>query len=87
MSEFETLLEECKGKFEELAKTLDDETKARIYGFGAQGQFGDNDKEWPGDDAAQLEKDKWNAWTAFKGMSKEEAQTKFVECAKQVLGK
>eukprot|EP00349_Pseudokeronopsis_sp_Brazil_P009132 CAMPEP_0202955988 /NCGR_PEP_ID=MMETSP1396-20130829/529_1 /ASSEMBLY_ACC=CAM_ASM_000872 /TAXON_ID= /ORGANISM="Pseudokeronopsis sp., Strain Brazil" /LENGTH=87 /DNA_ID=CAMNT_0049672799 /DNA_START=31 /DNA_END=294 /DNA_ORIENTATION=- len=87
MSEFETLMEECKGKFAELSTTLDEETRARLYGLGAQGAHGDNDKEFPGDGAEQIEKDKWNAWTAFKGMSQEEAQTKFIEVAKQVLGK
>ena len=57
-----------------------------MYAFGAQGKNGDNTAAEPNADDDKVEFAKWHAWTAVKGTSKKEAEDKFIELAKQVLG-
>ena len=57
------------------------EHKLEFYGFYKQGTDGDNSKSKPW--AVQIEASaKWNAHEKLKGMSKEEAQQKYIEKAK-----
>lgn len=62
----------------------DIKTKLMFYALYKQASEGDNKgKEPRKTDMANYYK--WKAWTQCKGMSKEQAQAKYVELAKKVL--
>lgn len=59
-------------------KDISNDDKAKVYGLFKQAKVGDNKTEQPS--FYQLtEKAKWNAWTAEKGKSTEQAQHEYVE--------
>ncbi|KAJ3027936.1 UNVERIFIED_CONTAM: Acyl-CoA-binding domain-containing protein 1 [Siphonaria sp. JEL0065] len=57
-----------------------------LYGYFKQGTVGDNATERPGLFDLQG-KAKWDAWTKNKGLSKEEAQAKYIEFVKSLQAK
>ena len=80
------LVEEAKANMETIMKDQDDETKLALYSYGRHGKEGDCTEENPGD-ADPIAAAKWEGWNGLKGTSQEEAQAKFIELAKKVLGK
>ncbi|GAA95606.1 uncharacterized protein L969DRAFT_92736 [Mixia osmundae IAM 14324] len=58
----------------------------KFYGLYKQAKIGDVNTSRPGtfDFAGKA---KWDAWSANKGMSQEDAQTKYVETFKEVFGR
>lgn len=52
--------------------------KLEIYGWMQQGKIGNVNTERPGV-FSPVERAKWDAWEKCKGMSKEEAQKKYIE--------
>jgi len=67
------------------AKPNNDEL-LKLYGLYKQGTVGDNDTAQPW--AVQLEaRAKWDAWTAQKGTSKEDAQKKYIAFVEELKGK
>jgi diazepam-binding inhibitor (GABA receptor modulating acyl-CoA-binding protein) len=82
---FEKAADAIKESGKNGAKMTDDEMK-QIYGLFKQGTVGDNATDKPG----MLDfkgKAKWEAWTAQKGKSKEDAQNEYVALAKTLLAK
>jgi diazepam-binding inhibitor (GABA receptor modulating acyl-CoA-binding protein) len=68
-----------------MQKITNDE-KLALYGLYKQATTGDNTTAVPW--AVQLEaKAKWNAWTAEKGKSKEQAEAAYVSLVKTLLNK
>ena len=68
-----------------MQKITNDE-KLALYGLYKQATTGDNTTAAPW--AVQLEaKAKWNAWTAEKGKSKEQAEAAYVSLVKTLLNK
>ncbi|KAG9315229.1 Acbp from Moniliophthora Perniciosa [Chiua virens] len=61
-------------------------TKLNYYAFYKQGTEGDVTSSRPGM-LQFVEKSKWDAWNGVKGISKEEAQQKYVELLIQNLEK
>ncbi|KAJ9455758.1 Acyl-CoA-binding protein [Diplonema papillatum] len=60
------------------AKESTNEEKLKVYGLFKQATVGDVEGSQPW--AVQVEaRAKWDAWAANKGMSKEDAQKKYVE--------
>lgn len=57
-----------------------------LYGLGKHGDAGDCNTEKPGFFNI-VKKKKWEAWNSKKGMDINEAKTKFIELAKQILSK
>ncbi|KAJ3045055.1 Acyl-CoA-binding domain-containing protein 1 [Rhizophlyctis rosea] len=58
----------------------------RLYGLFKQGIVGDNDTSKPGVFDLQG-RAKWDAWTALKGTSKEDAQKQYIELVKSLQSK
>ncbi|KAI8320421.1 acyl-CoA-binding protein [Martensiomyces pterosporus] len=61
-----------------LPKVPSNDEKLKLYAYFKQGIEGDNTTAEPGF-LDFVGKAKWKAWTDVKGMSKEEAQTKYIE--------
>jgi len=67
-------------------KTLSNEELLELYKYYKQASVGDCNTDRPG----MLDfkgKAKWDAWNALKGTSKEDAMTKYVELADQMVAK
>ncbi|KAI9335128.1 acyl-CoA-binding protein [Obelidium mucronatum] len=58
----------------------------KLYGYFKQGTVGDNTTDRPGMFDLQG-KAKWDAWTANKGLSKEDAQAKYIQYVKDLQAK
>ncbi|CBK22540.2 uncharacterized protein [Blastocystis hominis] len=61
------------------AKTVSNEDKLAGYSLFKQATIGDCNIPAPGI-FSLTERAKWNAWNALKGMSKEEAMQKYIDC-------
>ena len=80
--EFEKAAEEVKT----LTERPTNEELLELYAFYKQATVGDCNTERPG--MFDLKgKAKWDKWDSLKGMSKEEAQKKYVELANSLLAK
>lgn len=54
------------------------EMRLEFYKYYKQAKEGDNSKEQPGMIQVEARK-KWDAWNSIKGMSKDEAEKKYIE--------
>lgn len=82
-------LEQVFNKAAEEVKKLSsasNEDKLELYGYFKQAKEGDCSTQKPGGLFNQKEKAKWEAWNAKKGISKEEAQKKYIEKVDQLCG-
>ncbi|GAA1924208.1 acyl-CoA-binding protein [Streptantibioticus ferralitis] len=66
-----------------LSKAPSNDIKLKLYAYFKQGIKGDNDTPEPGF-IDFTGKAKWKAWTEVKGMSKEEAQKKYIELVEEL---
>lgn len=82
MSEFEKAAEDIK----KLTQRPTNEELLELYGLYKQATVGDCNTECPGmfDPKGRA---KWDNWNALKGMSKADAEAKYVEVAKALLAK
>ncbi|XP_069552103.1 acyl-CoA-binding domain-containing protein 7 [Brachyistius frenatus] len=80
--EFEKVAEDVKK-----AKTRpSNEELLHLYGLYKQALVGDINTDSPGMLDAKG-KAKWDAWDSRKGMSKDEAMSAYVTCAKEIISK
>ena len=79
-------LEAAKDVKEKLTSRPSDEELLELYGFYKQATVGDCNvaQPWFYDIKAKA---KWNVWNKVKGMSKEEAEKKYIEIAKELIAK
>ncbi|EST36429.1 acyl-CoA-binding protein [Streptomyces roseochromogenus] len=78
--EFVTLGEKIK----QLTSKPDNDTLLALYAHYKQATKGDNDTDAPG--MFDLTgKAKWNAWNELRGMSKEQAQERYIQIAKATI--
>ena len=68
----------------QVMQQLTQDKQASIYGLFKQVTVGDCNIEQPGI-ADQLGRGKWDAWTAQKGKSKEDAEKEYIELVEEVL--
>lgn len=82
MSEFEQAAENVK----KLTQRPTNEELLELYGLYKQATVGDCDTDRPGlfDPKGRA---KWDQWNGRKGMSKEDAQKKYVEIANALIAK
>jgi len=69
-----------------LTQRPDNEEMLKLYSLFKQGTVGDCNTDKPG----MLDftgKAKWEAWDNIKGMSKKDAQAKYIEIAKKLIAK
>ncbi|KAJ1965811.1 acyl-CoA-binding protein (ACBP)/diazepam binding inhibitor (DBI)/endozepine (EP) [Dipsacomyces acuminosporus] len=66
-----------------LSKVPSNDDKLKLYAYFKQGIVGDNDTPEPGF-LDFTGKAKWKAWTDAKGLSKEDAQAKYIELVKEL---
>jgi len=78
MSDLNTLFEAAQANSKLLSERPDNPTLLKIYGLFKQATAGDNAEKKPpfSDFVARA---KWDAWTARKGMSADEAKQGYVE--------
>jgi acyl-CoA thioester hydrolase len=78
MTDLEQKFEEAKKRVMELPEKPDNEKMLELYALNKQATVGDIDIEKPGmfDFVAAA---KYNAWTGKKGLSKEDAQQKYID--------
>ena len=80
--EFQRAAEDVK----KLTQRPSNEELLELYGYYKQATVGDCNTDCPG----MLDmkgRAKWNKWNELKGMSKEEAEAKYIETAKKVMEK
>lgn len=82
-----TEFKKMEKKLEEAHLDLDHDTKLTFYGLYKQAKYGDNVEEEPGMMSGFEAREKWNAWTADKGMSQEDAANKYIEKVEDVIDK
>jgi diazepam-binding inhibitor (GABA receptor modulating acyl-CoA-binding protein) len=76
---FQQKAEEVKG----LTKRPDNEELLRLYGLYKQATVGDNSTDRPSFFLFK-EKSKWEAWTDQKGLTREEAQSRYVDLVNEL---
>lgn len=86
MTDLEQKLEDAKKRVMELTEKPDNDVKLELYALNKQATIGDLNIEKPGmfDFVAAA---KYNAWNTKKGMSKEEAQQKYIDYVDELLKK
>eukprot|EP00461_Guttulinopsis_vulgaris_P010231 UN10305 len=73
-------------KAKTLPATTTNEEKLKLYGLYKQATVGDINIDQPW--AVQVEaRAKWDAWAANKGMSKEEAEQKYIAVVDELVAK
>ena len=85
IAEFDLYVEQIKegGPSRPLVDKQSTDIRLKLYGLGRQGSLGDNNEPKPGM-FALVEKKKWEAWMANKGMAQEEAKRQFLVLCKQI---
>ena len=78
--------EKAAADVKNLTERPTNEELLELYGLYKQATVGDCNTERPGM-FDMKGKAKWDKWDALKGMSKEDAQRKYVETAKGLLAK
>jgi diazepam-binding inhibitor (GABA receptor modulating acyl-CoA-binding protein) len=81
--EFDNAVDVIKQNGKELDKLSNDE-KLQLYAHYKQSTIGDNLSKKPGSFDFKAKK-KWEEWSKVKGMSKEDAQKKYVGLAKKIV--
>lgn len=83
MSDLLATFNQAKDDVTKLPKAPDDSTKLKLYGLFKQATEGDVHGDKPGmfDFVGGA---KYKAWDALKGMSKEQAQQKYVELVEEL---
>ena len=78
MSDLQNLFEAAQANAKQLAERPDNPTLLKIYGLFKQATVGDNTEKKPSfsDFVARA---KWDAWTANKGLSGDEAMQKYID--------
>ncbi|HYP72154.1 MAG TPA: acyl-CoA-binding protein [Variovorax sp.] len=78
MSDLQSLFEAAEANSKLLSEKPDNPTLLKIYGLYKQATLGDNAEKKPSfsDFVARA---KWDAWTANKGVSQDEAKQKYVD--------
>ena len=79
------VFEEYADKIKNTKPNMDKEQGEQIYGLFKQANVGDCNIADPGTGDA-MAKQKFDAWTAQAGKSKEDAAAEYVELAKTLLG-
>ena len=77
--------EKSSEKVHSLKSRPSNDTLLKLYSLYKQGKFGDNKEKKPGLFDIKGRK-KYEAWVNLKGMQKDEAQKKYVELVKSLLG-
>ena len=85
MSDLNSLFEAAQANSKLLAERPDNPTLLKIYGLFKQATEGDNAAKRPSfsDVVARA---KWDAWTAQKGLSTDDAKQKYVELIESLRG-
>lgn len=85
MSDLNSLFEAAQANAQLLPERPDNPTLLKIYGLFKQATEGDNAAKRPSfsDVVARA---KWDAWTAQKGLSADEAKRKYVELIDSLRG-
>lgn len=81
---FDDASHQIKEQKNNLKKEMPSSDLANIYGLYKQATIGDNNTERPGMFSFEG-KAKWDAWTKYKGYSKERAQHEYVQLCMQYL--
>ena len=78
MSDLQSLFEAAEANSKLLSEKPDNPTLLKIYGLYKQATLGDNAEKKPSfsDFVARA---KWDAWTANKGLSQDEAKQKYID--------
>lgn len=78
MSDLQSLFEAAEANSKLLPEKPDNPTLLKIYGLYKQATLGDNAEKKPSfsDFVARA---KWDAWTANKGVSSDEAKQKYID--------
>ena len=78
MSDLQSLFEAAEANSKLLSEKPDNVTLLKIYGLYKQATLGDNGEKKPSfsDFVARA---KWDAWTANKGLSQDEARQKYID--------
>lgn len=78
MSDLQSLFEAAEANSKLLSEKPDNPTLLKIYGLYKQATLGDNAEKKPSfsDFVARA---KWDAWTANKGVSQDEAKQKYID--------
>ncbi|MBI3520451.1 MAG: acyl-CoA-binding protein [Bacteroidetes bacterium] len=86
MTDLEQKLEDAKKRVMELTEKPGNDVMLELYSLNKQATIGDINIDKPGmfDFVAAA---KYNAWNAKKGMSKEEAQQKYIDYVDSLLKK
>jgi len=85
MSDLQSLFEAAEANSRLLSEKPDNVTLLKIYGLYKQATLGDNAEKKPSfsDFVARA---KWDAWTANKGLSADEAKQKYVDLIESLRG-
>jgi diazepam-binding inhibitor (GABA receptor modulating acyl-CoA-binding protein) len=85
MSDLQSLFEAAEANSKLLSEKPDNATLLKIYGLYKQATLGDNAEKKPSfsDFVARA---KWDAWTANKGLSADEAKQKYVDLIESLRG-
>ena len=85
MSDLQSLFEAAEANSKLLPEKPDNPTLLKIYGLYKQATLGDNAEKKPSfsDFVARA---KWDAWTANKGLSADEAKQKYVDLIESLRG-
>lgn len=85
MSDLQSLFEAAEANSKLLPEKPDNPTLLKIYGLYKQATLGDNAEKKPSfsDFVARA---KWDAWTANKGVSSDEAKQKYIDLIESLRG-
>lgn len=83
MSDLQSQFEAAEANSKLLPAKPDNPTLLKIYGLYKQGTLGDNTEKKPSfsDFVARA---KWDAWTANKGVSQDDAKQKYIDLIEQL---
>lgn len=77
--ELKELFEQAIANSKLLSQKPDNETLLKLYSLYKQSTEGDNDSEAPANPFDFVAKAKYNAWSALKSISKEEAMQQYID--------
>ena len=85
MSDLQSQFEAAEANSKLLSEKPDNPTLLKIYGLYKQATLGDNAEKKPSfsDFVARA---KWDAWTANKGVSSDEAKQKYIDLIESLRG-
>lgn len=86
MSDLQTAFNQAKDDVTKLPKAPDDSTKLKLYGLFKQSTEGDVSGDKPGM-FDFVGKAKYDAWDKQKGLSKEQAQQKYIDLVEELKAK